>query len=85
MPDVDRLFTGGATPPDDAPEAVDADEPVVDVAAGVVGEPDGVGPVVFVALADGSGCLTVGSGPQPTINRDVTQRQTMAQPDKCMA
>ena len=76
--DVNALLVGDATDADAATDADGVDKPVLDV-ADVVGADDGVGTAAFVALADGSGCLTVGSGPQPTDNRDVTQRQTSTQ------
>jgi hypothetical protein len=89
LPDVDALFKGAVfdaavvavVEVGDVGDVDDVDEPPAFVVADVVDEAE---PAALVALPAGSGCLAVGSAPQPTHTRSVTQRQTGPQADTYM-
>lgn len=82
-PEVDELFVGAVVAVG-AVEALGPDELVADGAVVGVGAV-GAALAVLVALVDESGCLAVGSGPQPRLAADVPQRQTRTKPEGRMA
>ncbi len=75
-------FGGAVVVADAVAEAVGVpDEPSPD-GVDVV---DAVGVAVVVALGDGWGCFTAGSGPQPTAELDTIPRQTHTKPEERMS